>query len=379
MKKIICMTMAVCLIISMAACTSQKKTDKEEPTDITIRSEATSEPAADVPTEVTNEPATEPSAEATTAPTTEPTTVPSTEPATAPTVAPTEAPTEPPATNPTNEAKQEQSPSTTDTTPAPTEHQHAYVTTVVGPTCTDGGFTVDYCDCGANNVYDTIPALGHTFGDWTIVLEPTTTANGQSARICSVCNFQEFASIEKLAACEEHNWVVAEKETVDAYPLRHYGYVTTACSVCGEKKETTAKYFTPDTIDYATEVNTIISLVNEMRAGEGLSQLTTSEEWNDWAAIRAQEISVYYAHSRPNGASFGRNNGVDMAFGENIAKNANSGADFYYGFLNSPQHCGLMKTSDATGIAVALYVNEYGDSYCAMVIYGPMGIVEEKS
>ena len=383
MKKIICMIIAICLIMSMAACTTQKEIDGEtpnistntdseatKPTDITISSEATSEPTVDFTTEVTTEPTTEP----TTAPITEPTTEPTTVPTTVPTVAPTEAPTEPPATNPTNEAKQEESPSTTITTPAPTEHQHAYVTTVVEPTCTDGGFTVDHCDCGANNVYNSIPALGHTFGEWVTTIEPTTTANGQSASICSECNYQEFESIEKLAACETHDWVVTEKETVDAYPLRHYGYVTTACSVCGEKKGTEARYFTPDNIDYATEVSTIISLVNAMRASEGLSQLTTSGEWNDWAAIRAQEISVYYAHSRPNGASFGRNNGVDMAYGENIAKNANSGADFYYGFLNSPQHCGLMKTPDATGIAVSLYVNEYGDSYCAMVIYGPMGM-----
>ena len=245
---------------------------------------------------------------------------------------------------------------------------------MVEPACADDGFTVDHCSCGASNVYNNVPALGHTFGEWTTILESTTTANGQRSRICSVCNYQEFEPIEKLAACETHDWVVTEKETVDAYPLKHYGYVTTACSVCGEKKGTEARYFTPDSIDYATEVSTIISLVNAMRASEGLSQLTTSGEWNDWAATRAQEISVYYAHSRPNGASWGRNNGIDMALGENIAKNANSGADFYYNFLNSPQHCGLMKEPDATGIAVALYVNEYGDSYCAMVLYGPMGM-----
>lgn len=62
------------------------------PTDITISSEATSEPTADVTTEVTTEPTTEPTTEATTAPTTEPTTAPTTEPTTAPTTEPTVAP-----------------------------------------------------------------------------------------------------------------------------------------------------------------------------------------------------------------------------------------------------------------------------------------------
>ena len=62
------------------------------PTDITISSEATSEPTVDVTTEITTEPTTEPSTEATTAPTTEPTTAPTTEPTAAPTTEPTVAP-----------------------------------------------------------------------------------------------------------------------------------------------------------------------------------------------------------------------------------------------------------------------------------------------
>lgn len=357
MKKIICMLMAICLILSAAACAPQEERDQSIPS--TTGSETTNPTDETIPSESTRESTAAP----TTQPATEATTVPVTEPATVPTTAPATIPTEEPATAPT-----------TQPTAAPTEHQHTYTTTVVAPSCVDGGFTVDACACGANNVYDPVPALGHTFGEWVTTIAPTTTASGQKARICSVCAYEEFASVEKLAACVTHNWVVTEKETVDPYPLRHYGYVTTACSVCGEKKGTEAKYFTPDNIDYATEVSTIVSMVNAMRASEGLSQLTTSAEWNDWAAIRAQDISVYYAHSRPNGASWGRNNGVDMAYGENIAKNANSGADFYYGFLNSPQHCGLMKEPDATGIAVSIYVDAYGNSFCAMVLYGPLGM-----
>ena len=62
------------------------------PTDITISSEATSEPTVDVTTEITTEPTTEPTTEATTEPITEPTTAPTTEPTTAPTTEPTVAP-----------------------------------------------------------------------------------------------------------------------------------------------------------------------------------------------------------------------------------------------------------------------------------------------
>ena len=58
------------------------------PTDITISSEATSEPTVDGTTEITTEPTTDPSTEATTEPTTAPTTEPTTAPTTEPTVAP---------------------------------------------------------------------------------------------------------------------------------------------------------------------------------------------------------------------------------------------------------------------------------------------------
>ena len=404
MKKIICMIMALCMVMSMVACSNQKEIDEKVP-EVTQNTESKTETEPQKPIDVvgtqdTTQDATE---EATEAPSTESTTEPeetkdkedkkpnpekekvdkeTTEPTTKPTEPPAvEKPTAPPPTEPKEEPKQEETKPTESTKPPATppaappsnEHKHSCTTTIVDPTCKDSGYTIERCACGYEDTFNFIPAYGHSFGDWTTVTEPTTNSNGQRMRVCSACNQQEFESIEKLASCTEHTWVVTEKESVDKYPLRHYGYVTTACSVCGEKKGTEAKYFRPDDVNCAAEASTIIAMVNSMRASEGLSQLTTNGDWNSWAATRAQEISIVYSHNRPNGGSWGRNDGTNMAFGENIAKNVNSGAEFYYGFLNSPQHSGLMRTPDATGIAVSIYVNEYGDSYCVMVIYGPMG------
>ena len=397
MKKIICMIMALCMVMSMVACSNQKKIDEKVP-EVTQSTESKIETKPQKPIDVvgtqdTTEEATEaPSTESTTEPeetkdkedkkpepekeeadkeTTEPTTKPTEPPA-------VEKPTEPPTTKPKEEPKQEESkpttpPATQPTTPAPTEHKHSCTLTIVEPTCTSGGYTIETCDCGYEDMFNFTPEKEHSFGDWNTVVEPTNKTDGQRVRTCSACGYKETEPIEKLASCTEHTWVVTEKETVDAYALRHYGYVTTACSVCGEKKGTEARYFKPDNVNCAAEASTIISLVNSMRASEGLSQLTTNGDWNSWAATRAQEISIVYSHNRPNGASWGRNDGTNMAFGENIAKNCDSGSDFFYGFLNSPQHSGLMRTADATGIAVSIYVNEYGDTYCVMVIYGPIG------
>lgn len=401
MKKIICMLMVICLTVSMVACSAQKESNEKIP-ETTNTTESKVETKPKEPVDVVGNPETTPSETESTDPATDTnategageTDEEDTKPIedgnlkdkqnskndeTKPTnnkeqqeeSKPTDPPaTELPATQPPTEPEKEE---TKPTEPAPTVHQHSCTTTIVDPTCGDGGYTIEHCACGYEDIFNTIPALGHKFGEWTTVTEPTASTNGQKMRSCSVCDYQEFETIEKLATCTEHIWVVTEKESVDKYPLRHYGYVTTACSVCGEKKSTEAKYFRPDDINCSAEASTIVALVNSMRASEGLSQLTTNGDWNSWAATRAQEISIVYSHNRPNGASWGRNDGINMAFGENIAKNCNSGSDFYYGFLNSPQHSGLMRMPDATGIAVSIYVNEYGDSYCVMVIYGPMG------
>lgn len=400
MKKIICMIMALCMVMSMVACSNQKEIDEKVP-EVTQSTESKTETKPQKPIDVvgtqdTTEDTTESSTEATTE-VTEPeepkdkedkkpnpekekvdkeTTESTTKPTEPPAVEKPTAP--PPATKPKEEPKQEETkpttpPATQPTTPAPTEHKHSCTVTVVEPTCKSGGYTIETCECGYEDMFNFTPEKEHSFGDWNTVVEPTNKAEGQRARTCSECGHKETEPIEKLASCNEHTWVVTEKETVDAYALRHYGYVTTACSVCGEKKGTEARYFKPDNVNCAAEASTIISLVNSMRASEGLSQLTTNGDWNSWAATRAQEISIVYSHNRPNGASWGRNDGTNMAFGENIAKNCDSGSDFFYGFLNSPQHSGLMRTADATGIAVSIYVNEYGDTYCVMVIYGPIG------
>lgn len=397
MKKIICMIMALCMVMSMVACSNQKEINEKVP-EVTQSTESKIETEPQKPIDVIGTQDT--TDEATEAPSTESTTEPeetkdkedkkpepekeeadkgTTESTTKPTEPPAvEKPTEPPTTKPKEEPKQEESkpttpPTTQPTTPAPTEHKHSCTLTIVEPTCTSGGYTIETCECGYEDMFNFTPEKEHSFGDWNTVVEPTNKTDGQRVRTCSACGHKETEPIEKLASCTEHTWVVTEKETVDAYALRHYGYVTTACSVCGEKRGTEARYFKPDNVNCAAEASTIISLVNSMRASEGLSQLTTNGDWNSWAATRAQEISIVYSHNRPNGASWGRNDGTNMAFGENIAKNCDSGSDFFYGFLNSPQHSGLMRTADATGIAVSIYVNEYGDTYCVMVIYGPIG------
>ena len=61
-------------------------------------------------------------------------------------------------------------------------------------TCTENGLTDgEKCSvCGETlKEQETIPALGHDFGEWTTVKEPTHSAEGEEQRICSRCGEAE--------------------------------------------------------------------------------------------------------------------------------------------------------------------------------------------
>ena len=71
----------------------------------------------------------------------------------------------------------------------------------VPSTCKVAGMEYDICtECGETFNEKTLPLAAHTWGEWTVVKEATTTAEGQEKRTCSVCNKVETRTIEKLKA-----------------------------------------------------------------------------------------------------------------------------------------------------------------------------------
>ncbi len=59
--------------------------------------------------------------------------------------------------------------------------------------------TYDDClDTTCNVCGETRTAPGHTYGEWVVVTEPTTTAEGEKKHTCTVCGATETASIDKL-------------------------------------------------------------------------------------------------------------------------------------------------------------------------------------
>lgn len=72
--------------------------------------------------------------------------------------------------------------------PAATEaaHIHSYENKVVGPTCTEEGYTLRTCSCGDSYKADVLSALGHNYE--TAVVDETYTERGYTQYTCLVCD-----------------------------------------------------------------------------------------------------------------------------------------------------------------------------------------------
>ena len=183
MKKIISLILALVLMTGMLAACAPSNTDGTEANLQTAPPEmSTQDTEATEPTDGTEE-TTEP---VDTGDPTEQETTEGTEPTQAETTKPTEKPTEP------------TQPSTT----KPTEpaHTHSYTSTKVAATCTSKGYTLHKCSCGSSYTSDETAALGHSWGNWTVVTQPTTQQEGKQTRTCSRCGATESQSIPKVEA-----------------------------------------------------------------------------------------------------------------------------------------------------------------------------------
>ena len=156
MKKIISLILALVLMTGMLAACAPSNTDGTEANLQTAPPEAsTQDTEATEPTDSTEE-------------TTEPET-------NKPTQPPTTKPTEPP-------------------------HTHSYTSTKVAATCTSKGYTLHECSCGKSYTDNETAALGHSWGNWTVVTQPTTQQEGKQTRTCSRCGATESQSIPKVEA-----------------------------------------------------------------------------------------------------------------------------------------------------------------------------------
>ncbi len=76
--------------------------------------------------------------------------------------------------------------------PTETTHTHSYTANAVPATCVADGYTAHSCSCGDSYTDSPTKATGHSWGQWLIVKDATTTEEGQNMRICTSCEATEI-------------------------------------------------------------------------------------------------------------------------------------------------------------------------------------------
>ena len=92
-------------------------------------------------------------------------------------------------------------------------------------------------------------------------------------------------------------------------------------------------------VSISSEEQQVLDLVNAERAKYGLAPLSwDSSNLGPGAALRAQEISVYFSHTRPDGTSCFTAITNPGIVGENIAAGQRSAQEVMNSWMNSPGH-----------------------------------------
>lgn len=126
--------------------------------------------------------------------------------------------------------------------------------------------------------------------------------------------------------------------------------------------------------DAWTRSQETLQLINEQRAANGLSNLTTSDKLYEASSVRAKEIADTFSHTRPNGDSaFTVLDSMDIFFmraGENIAMGFPTPESVVTGWMNSPGHRANILGADYTAAAVGVYLAPDGYYYWSIFFIG---------
>lgn len=94
-------------------------------------------------------------------------------------------------------------------------------------TCTKSGEETRTCTCGATETRDIAPT-GHTYGKWVETTAPTCTKPGEETRTCSVCGNEEKREISATGHAPSEEW----EQTIDP-TCTEPGEEVNKCKVCG--------------------------------------------------------------------------------------------------------------------------------------------------
>ena len=107
----------------------------------------------------------------------------------------------------------------------------------------------------------------------------------------------------------------------------------------------------------------VIAKVNEIRVANGLNTLRYDASLEASAAVRADELTVRFSHTRPDGSDWYTAN-PDLMYGENLADGYNTADAVVNAWMASPEHKANILKSDFTTVAVSTAVKN-GKTYWA--------------
>lgn len=123
---------------------------------------------------------------------------------------------------------------------------------------------------------------------------------------------------------------------------------------------------TPGVDEFAGMKEEILQLINEARAREGLGALEMSDKLMQAAQIRAEECTIQFSHTRPDGSSsntvlsevdfygYRDGNAIPDSGGEILAKGFSSAQTTVSGWLMSPGHRDIIMSTGARYIGIGV-------------------------
>lgn len=107
-------------------------------------------------------------------------------------------------------------------------HTHNFIKgEVVEATCTTDGYTVYNCSCGETKKSDIVEKLGHSYGEFVVTVEPTSTTSGVREKVCTRCSDKITETIDPIEEGHVHSYT--EYKLVITPTLESEGLISSNC------------------------------------------------------------------------------------------------------------------------------------------------------
>lgn len=159
-------------------------------------------------------------------------------------------------------------------------------------TCTEDGYEEVWCSvCNEVTETVTLPALGHTLGDWQIIAEPTCEETGKQQKVCSVCGeVCEEAEIEAIGHTPGATQVLSVADCT------HNGEQVAYCTTCNAEVShvvTNALGHTPGSATVVSQASCTSNGTSQVTCsvcGEVIETTTisaTGHNMGDWKTVKS--------------------------------------------------------------------------------------------